>query len=75
MNFRSSKVNLIDFLNSTVWQDLKELLEYHISSVRDLMEVTESTDELFRCQGRVEALRRIISVIETLPDQRIIEED
>ncbi len=72
--FISSPQAFRDFLESTIWQDLKAELERMREAVRDELESADGV-ELYRFQGRSEVLRDIIllpSIIaDTLDDSNV----
>ena len=54
---RSAAFHFKDFLESVVWEDLKNEMEEMRQSVRDALETCADHDEIMRFQGRAEVLR------------------
>uniref|UniRef100_A0A6H1ZGX1 Uncharacterized protein n=1 Tax=viral metagenome TaxID=1070528 RepID=A0A6H1ZGX1_9ZZZZ len=68
-NFVSSSNQFEEFLSSTVWTDIKGELNIWLEGVRDGLEDTDSDEkDLFRNQGRAEAVRYLLSLPETIRD-------
>ena len=72
---KSSVGQFYEFLEGTVWADIKAELGVWLEGVRDGLEDTESNEkDLFRNQGRAEAIRYVMSLPETIRDQLIDEQ-
>jgi hypothetical protein len=62
-----------EFFIHPVWLWLKSELEVIRKNVRDRMEEEKKPNELFRCQGRAQAIRDILLMPENA--KKVIEED
>ena len=62
----SSEDELIAFMNSHVWQDMREEIKAWKKGLRDLLEVEKDDDEFHRHQGRTEACTYFLSLPEVL---------
>ena len=66
---RSSAGMLEEFINGIVWGDLKNELEAWLDGARDGLEDTNADEkELYRNQGRADAVRRMILLPEVMRD-------
>ena len=66
---RSTANQFSEFLESTIWADLKDELEVWREGVRDGLEDTSlPIEEVYRNQGRAEAVRYALSLPETIRD-------
>ena len=66
---QSSAGQFEDFLKSTIWADIQAELGIWLEGVRDGLEDTDSDEkDLFRNQGRAEAIRYVLSLPETIRD-------
>jgi hypothetical protein len=72
VDYRSSLHEIDFFLGSHVWDDMRDDFEYWLEGVRDDLENCNSIEEIYRCQGRAEAVRRMLKWPENLRD--ILEE-
>jgi hypothetical protein len=70
---RSSAQQFVEFLDSTVWQDIEMELNKWLEGIRDKMEI-ESGDELLRNQGRANAMRYMIGLPQVMKEQLIEEQ-
>ena len=74
-SLKSSVGQFDEFLEGTVWADMKRELHIWLEGVRDGLEDKESDEkDLFRNQGRAEAIRYVMSLPETIKDQLIEEQ-
>jgi hypothetical protein len=72
---KSSANQFVEFLDSTVWADIKSELNIWLEGVRDGLENPESDEkDLYRNQGRAEAIRYVLSLPETIKEQLIEEQ-
>ena len=66
---RSTAAQFSEFLESTIWADLRDELEVWLEGVRDGLEDTGMpVEDLYRNQGRAEAVRYVLSLPETIRD-------
>jgi len=71
-DFSSTAGQFEEFLNSTVWIDIKSELSVWLEGVRDGLESTDSDEkELYRNQGRAQGIRYLLSLPETIRDQLV----
>jgi len=69
VELKSSAAAFEEFLKSTIWADIRAELDIWLEGVRDGLEDTESDEkDLFRNQGRAEAIRYVMSLPETIKD-------
>ena len=54
--FKSAAFHFRDFLESVVWQDLQTELETARQRLFELLSTEENTVEIYRLQGRIDAL-------------------
>jgi hypothetical protein len=73
MDYKSSLYEADFFLGSHVWEDMRQDFEQWLESVRDGMETASSVEELWRGQGRAEAMRFVLKWAENFRD--ILEEN
>ena len=71
--FKSSLHELDFFLGSHVWDDMQNDFEQWLEGVRDQMEASDSERDLWRCQGRAEAMRYVLQWADNL--RNILEEE
>lgn len=66
---RSSLGQFREFLESTVWTDIQRELSIWLEGVRDGLENIETDEkDLYRNQGRAEAVRYVLTLPETIKD-------
>jgi hypothetical protein len=66
---RSTAGQFAEFMESTIWADVRAELEVWLEGVRDGLEDTSlSIENLYRNQGRAEAVRYMLSLPETIRD-------
>lgn len=69
----SNVTNFEDFLESSIWKDLRNEFESMLDNVRDNLEIEKDSEEIRRFQGRAQALRYAIAlpkiVLEELKDE------
>jgi hypothetical protein len=69
VELRSFSGQFSEFLESTIWADMRAELGIWLEGVRDGLEDPEATErDLFRNQGRAEAIRYVLSLPETIRD-------
>jgi hypothetical protein len=60
---RSTVAQLNDFIEGFIWQDMMDELEIWLNGVRDGLEDVEADEkDLFRNQGRADAIRYVLSL-------------
>jgi len=75
VDFSSTAGQFEEFLNSTIWTDMKSELHVWLEGVRDGLEDTESDEkDLYRNQGRADAVRYLLSLPETIRDHLVDEQ-
>lgn len=67
-DFISSAYHLREFLNDSVWKDISAEIEAVIGNARTNLEVINNMTEIARFQGRIEALRYILMLPESILD-------
>jgi hypothetical protein len=55
--FKSSAFQIRDFMEGSVWEDIRNEMEAMRQSVRDSLETCKVRAEIYRFQGRAEVLR------------------
>jgi len=66
---QSSASQFNEFLEGSVWTDIKSELNVWLEGVRNGLENPETDEkELYRNQGRAEAVRYVLSLPETIRD-------
>ena len=66
---RSTAGQFNEFLESTIWADIENELNVWLEGVRDGLEDTSmGVEDLYRNQGRAEAVRYVLSLPETIRD-------
>lgn len=72
---RSTAGQFTEFLESTIWADVKGELDIWLEGVRDGLEDTNlGVEDLYRNQGRAEAVRYVLSLPETIRDMLVEEQ-
>lgn len=68
-DYRSSAGDIKEFIESPIWADLKNDFECWLEAARNGLEDIEASEkELYRNQGRAEAVRRVLLHPEVLMD-------
>ena len=70
---RSSANHLKDFLESVMWQDIEEELDGWIEGAQEQLESCNDTTEMFRFQGRIQAVRDMLILPSNMLDTMIEE--
>lgn len=72
----SSVTEFEDFMEGTVWQDMKYEINLWLDGARDGLEDQDAGEkEIYRNQGRADACRRFLSVPEVLRDSLLIDRE
>jgi len=72
---RSSAGMFEEFIESIIWEDLKNELECWLEGARSgLEDIDASEKELYRNQGRAEAVRRMLMLPEVIKDSLLEEQ-
>lgn len=58
--YKSSPGNMRDFINSSVWTDVKTELEEALSMLRESLEVAADFEAVLRLQGSCDTIRRVM---------------
>lgn len=73
--YRSSAGDVQEFIEGPVWADLKNDYECWLDAARNGLEDIESSEkELYRNQGRAEAIRRVLLHPEIMKDTLLEEQ-
>jgi len=67
--FKSNAFHFREFLESTVWQDMKTEMDNALELVRLGMENTEDTNDFLRFQGDARSLRRLMIMPEVILEE------
>ncbi len=68
VEFRSTIDSFEEFIKSTIWSDMKSELSAWMKDVQEIQDSTGDEKELFRCQGRKEAINNFLSLPEIIID-------
>lgn len=72
---RSSPGDFERFIEGTIWYDIKNELSEWLDSARDGLEDTEASEkEMYRNQGRADAVRRMMLLPEIMRDSLLEEQ-
>lgn len=78
-NLVSSYGQFKDFVESTLWHDMFRELMIWVEMVRNIQESSSDMAEMFRCQGRIEAIRflQILpnNIVAAFEDERQAQEE
>ena len=55
-----------DFTNSTIWHDMKEVLDTWVEGIKTEVFAVDTMDEVRKYQGRVEALGYFLGLPQTI---------
>jgi hypothetical protein len=67
-DYKSSVHEMNFFLGGHVWDDMQNDFEQWLEGVRDQMEQSDSERDLWRCQGRAEAMRFVLQWADNILD-------
>lgn len=72
---RSSPGDFDRFIEGTIWYDIKNELAMWLDGARDGLEDTEASEkEMYRNQGRADAVRRMMMLPEVMRDSLLEEQ-
>jgi len=67
-NIQSSIAKFEEFVESQIWKDLKSELIVWKEDIQSIQDNVSDEKELFRCQGRKEAINNFLVLPETIID-------
>jgi hypothetical protein len=68
VDFKSTIDSILEFTKGTIWSDMKSELSAWMKDVQEIQDSTGDEKELFRCQGRKEAVNNFLALPEIIID-------